>query len=293
LKTATYAPEAGIDFTAPIIIVGPGRSGTTMLGAALGEHHDFYMIGETQFLLQRLWSTFCEHKDYVNYKRFSSLAQQTRSDWSDLPWYTFATKIIGHNLDGRLGDEFAELESAEQGRAMREMGASFARLLIPPALNKRRWGFQEIWLGSDSFPHSLELYRIAFPHALYLQSVRNPFSYVTSNLNTSGKPATSERVKYELNQWLKMTHYARSFADTGRYLEFHYEDLVGDGGRTAERVFDFCGLDLIERCRRALSIRHLPSSGQNSSIEHVEDYLVSVPGLMKEMTSLGYVKPGL
>jgi hypothetical protein len=285
------APEAGLDFSAPIIIVGPGRSGTTTLGAALGEHPDCYMIGETQFLLQRMWRTFCEQKDYVNSKRLTSLAQQTRSDWRDFSWYTFVTEIIARDPDGTYGNLFAQLESVEQARTMREMGASFARLLIPPALRKRRWGFQETWLGNDSFPYSSEIYRNAFPDALYLHSVRNPFSFLASNFNTNKEVATAEGVKHGLTQWLRMTHYARSFADTKRYMEFRFEDLVGDGGDTAERVFKFCGLDLVERCRRALSIRHLPSNGQYSFIEPTDDYLASVPGLMNEMISLGYAKP--
>ena len=46
------------DATSPVIIVGAGRSGTTRLAATLGEHPDFYMIGEMSFLLPRLWATF-------------------------------------------------------------------------------------------------------------------------------------------------------------------------------------------------------------------------------------------
>ena len=93
MGTSPYGLETELDFTGPVIIIGPGRSGTTMLGAALGEHSDFYMIGETRFLIQRLWATFCEQKDYVNYRRLSCLAQQTRSEWSNLPWSTLATEV--------------------------------------------------------------------------------------------------------------------------------------------------------------------------------------------------------
>jgi hypothetical protein len=290
LGTSPYELETQLDFTAPVIIIGPGRSGTTMLGAALGEHSDFYMIGETRFLIQRLWATFCEQKDYVNYRRLSCLAQQTRSEWSNLPWYTFATEVIGHEHDGTLGERFAELEAAEQSRVIQEIGASFARLLIPPSLRRRRWGMQEIWIGSDSFPYPWDLYRIAFPNALYLHSVRNPFTYLASNFNVNRELATEERAEYELRQWLKMTRHARKLVDTSRYMEFRYEDFIGDGGRTAERIFEFCGLKLEERCRRALSIRCLPSNGPNSFAERAEDFLTSIPELEDEMTMLGYLK---
>ena len=75
-----------------------------------------------------------------------------------------------------------------------------------------------------------------------------------------------------------MTTYARSLAETGRYMEFRHEDFVGDGGRTAERVFAFVGLDFSEQCRRTLGILHYPSAGPNTFLDRADELLAAVPG---------------
>jgi hypothetical protein len=51
------------------------------VGSVLGEHPNLYMIGETQFLLQRLWRTFFEYPNYVTFRAYSQLAQQEKSEW--------------------------------------------------------------------------------------------------------------------------------------------------------------------------------------------------------------------
>jgi hypothetical protein len=277
------------DFSAPVIIVGPGRSGTTLLGSALGEHPDFYMIGETQFLIQRMWKVLLEFPVFVNYIRFSKLAQQTRPEWRRIPWYNFAMDVAGSEPKNTLGDIYADIEKAENARLASELGASFGRMLIPPRLRRRHWGMQEIWIGSAAFPYSLDIYEAAFPNARYLQSVRNPLVYLASNFNNRKVVATREAAIYELNQWVKMTRYARTVADAKRYMEFRFEDFVSDGGLTAESVFEFVGLDLPSQCRRVLEIRHLPSSGPNSFLDRIDEFLSAVPGLRDEMKQLGYL----
>lgn len=276
------------DFMAPVIIVGPGRSGTTLLGSALGEHPDFYMIGETRFLFQRLWNTLYEFPAFFTFKRFSMLAQQARPEWRELPWYTFAVEVAGPEM-AKLPDMAKCLAEAEGERVAQELGASFARMLIPPRLRRPHWGMQEIWIGSDSFPYSFELYEAAFPRARYLHCVRNPLTYLASNFNNNRVDASTEAAVYALKQWIKMTSHARTMAGTGRYIEFRYEDFVGDGGRTAERVFDFVGLDFHERSRRMLDIRHLPSAGPNAFLDRADEFLAAVAGLREEMQNLGYV----
>jgi sulfotransferase family protein len=207
------------NFSAPVIIIGPGRSGTTLLGSALGEHPDFYMIGETQFLVQRMWKVLSEFPIFSNYMRLSKLAQQTNPAWRRLAWYNFAMDVAGPEPEQTLGELYMDIAKAENVRLARELGASFARMMIPPSLRRRHWGMREIWIGSTAFPYSLELYEIAFPNARYLQSVRNPLVYLASNFNNRKVVATREAAIYELNQWVQMTRYARTVADTKRYLE--------------------------------------------------------------------------
>ena len=278
------------DFSAPVIIVGPGRSGTTLLDAALGEHPDMYMIGETQFLVQRVWKTLWEFPGLVTYKSATKIAQQTRPEWKSLLWYTFWREVaVPENKSSQVRTLLTEVERAEYVRIARELGASFARMLIPPPLRRRHWGMKEIWIGSDGFQYSLDFYELAFPNARYLHSVRNPLTYLASNFNNKNVVATDDAAIHELKQWVQMTRYARTLADTERYMEFRHEDFVGDGGRTAESVFAFVGLDLSQQCRRSLQVRHLPSCGPNSFLPRADAFCRVVPGLREEMEKLGYL----
>jgi hypothetical protein len=276
------------DFTAPVIIVGPGRSGTTLLGETLGAHPNFHMIGESNFLFRRLWNTLHESPDFSKFRRLSKLARQTRPDWRELPWYTFATEVAGPAMN-KLRDLSDAIAATENERIAQELGSAFARMLIPPTLRRRYWGMQEIWIGSDSFPYSFELYETAFPRAKYIQSIRNPLIWIRSVFNNNQVVASMEDAINALEQWVKMTTHARTLTATGRYMEFRHEDFVGDAGRTAERVFAFVGLDFSEQCRQTLDIRHLPSTGPNEFLDRAGELLAAVPGLREEMADLGYV----
>jgi hypothetical protein len=249
-----------------------------------------YMVGETHFLLQRMWKTLWEFPGFVTYKSTTKLAQQIRPEWKNLPWYTFWREVaVSENKSSLVRDLFTDVEKAEYSRLARELGASFARMLIPPPLRRRHWGMKEIWIGSDAFPYPFDVYELAFPNARYLHSVRNPLTYLASNFNNKNVVATDEAAIHELKQWVKTTRYARTLADTERYMEFRHEDFVGDGGLTAEAVFAFAGLDMPQQCRRSLQIRHLPSCGPNVFLHRADEFFKVVPGLREEMEKMGYL----
>ena len=159
-----------------------------------------------------MWRVLLEFPAFVNYTRLSKLAQQANPAWSRLPWYTFAMDVAGPEPEKTLGELYTDIAKAENVRVAQELGAAFAKMMIPPPLRRRHWGMREIWIGSTAFPYSLELYEIAFPNARYLQSVRNPLVYLASNLNNRKVVATTEVAIYELNQWVQMTRYARTVA---------------------------------------------------------------------------------
>src|SRR4051812_3561595 len=107
--------SARLDPTAPIVIVGAGRSGTTRLVAVLGDHPDVYMMGETSFLLPRLWDAFFQRPAYVRNSRLGHLAKLSRDEWRELPWWAFWNDKLGRRLDN-VGPVLDELESAETAR---------------------------------------------------------------------------------------------------------------------------------------------------------------------------------
>ena len=244
-----------MDATAPIIIVGAGRSGTTRLSGALGEHRDVYMIHETSFLLPRLWQTFNERPDYVRVVRLSQLARETKEAWRNLPWGAFWQNELGGDLSA-LGPLLNEIESSETTRLHRVFGAFLAETLIPPALRRRCWGFKEIWGGGDAFPHDWSLYLAAFPSARFVQSCRHPVDYVRSVFSHLGQTdPDEEQTVHALGQWVAMVRHARALRGTGRYFEFRMEDFDS----ALPQILDALDLAPDPACEAAARFRYLPS----------------------------------
>ena len=246
------------DCTAPIIIVGAGRSGTTRLVGTLGEHPDVYMINETSFLLPRLWAVFNERPEYVRSIRLGQLARQTKPEWRATPFWAFWRDELRSDLS-TLGPLLTEIESDETARLQLAFGAFFAETLIPPSLRRARWGFKEIWAGGEAFPYDWGLYRAAFPNARYVQSIRHPFDYLSSAIAVNRTPAvTDDYIVHALGQWVAMVRHARTLRDTGRYIEFRMEEF----DRELPRVLDALELPRHAACDAAAQFRYLPSARQ-------------------------------
>jgi hypothetical protein len=270
---------------APIILVGAGRSGTTRLSFTLGTHRDVYMIGETSFLLPRLWATFNELPDYsLPRKRIAEIVRQTRPDWQAMSWLEFGEDALAHDLAN--SPMFTEATAAETLRVQRAFGAFFADVMIPPALRGPRWGFKEIWAGSDTFPCDWQLHRNAFPRARYVQSVRHPLQYLNSYFANLGTADPSEEAAvYALGQWVVMVRHARSLRDTGRYLEFRMEDFDDEW----PRLLDGLELPPDPACLEAARYRHLRSTAQPVPVSSI--MIERVEGLRALAEDLGYELP--
>jgi hypothetical protein len=270
------------DATAPIIIVGAGRSGTTRLSGTLGEHPDVYMINETSFLLPRLWATFHERPDYVRIIRLGQLARETRAEWQATPFWAFWRDVLREDLR-TLGPVLADIESAETVRLQRAFGSFFMETLIPPALRKPRWGFKEIWGGNDFFRYEWELYLGAFPNAWFVHSVRHPFDYLRSVIshNLASDP-TEDAAVYELRQWVAMVRHARSLRSTRRYFEFRMEDFDAE----LPRMLDALDLPPAPACTAAARFQYLPSPPRPISIS--ANVVTRVDGLQALADELGY-----
>jgi len=153
-------PYRKLDVQAPIILVGAGRSGSTLLDAIIESHPDVYSVGETSFLFHRLWEALVERKSY--YARTSErLARHEIARGASLTWSGFGPRNIANVIRRRVRREFLhrrtlswkdmaythtsmdpygdfsmawkEAIAAEDERLLRELGESFVRLMMPPA----------------------------------------------------------------------------------------------------------------------------------------------------------------
>jgi hypothetical protein len=262
----------------PIIIVGAGRSGTTLLASVIGEHPDVYMIGETSFLLPRLWETFFERSEYVRNYRLGKLAQSTDPIWKDKSWFSY-WQGISRDLS-RAGIE--QIERQENERIARIIGHAFHDMLVPPPLRRKRWAFKEIWNGG-AFNYDWALYKSAFPNARYVQCLRHPMSFARSCFANEKRHPKEDDVLYLLGQWVKMVLKSRELVSEN-YFEVHLESLA----EQTKALFDFLGLDLDRRCLDEFRSEHLPSRFRVEMPIVSFSRLSKVPGLIPLAEQLSY-----
>lgn len=278
-------PVPPVDSSAPIIIVGAGRSGTTRLNECLAAHRDVYMVGETQFMLRRLWSAYIDGPANGIQRRTRHLAKQARPEWRDVPAAAFHDPALA-DVRERLHADAERYIDDEMTRLYRAFADFVATIVVRPELARQRWGFKEIWAGGDLHPHDWSLYDAVFPRAAYIQSVRHPLDYLRSVISHLGRPApTADETVHELTQWVRIVSNGRTLAATGRYTEFRMEDLEHEWPRVRRAL----GLDEDPACAIAGRFTYIPSAPRTIHIDPA--WLDRVPGLRSLAESLGYDLP--
>jgi Sulfotransferase family len=308
-------PYSKVDFDAPIILIGTGRSGSTLLDAMIESHPDVYSIGETSFLLHRLWEALVERKSY--YERTSErLARHAIARGASITWSGFRPRNIA-NVAKRLarreylgrailgwkdmaythtpmtpyGDFPKELKEAiadEEVRLRRELVTAFVRLMIPPPFVRPRWMFREIWIGSPSFPYNYDLFLKMFSRAKFVHCIRHPIDYLESMSKIHHETYTDEQMVYHLKAWLVMVERARSLSTSASYFELRYEDLVSDDPSVRSAMFSFLGLSLHKDCLERLDLRFVPGKDSVSYADRASRVIDATPGLRAVMQGLGY-----
>ena len=237
----------------PIIIIGAGRSGSTLVASILSAHPQFYMIGETGFLLQRLWKTFFEHPEFVNNWRLGQLAKSHDEDWREKIWMDYWNSKLGRSLE-KINENYPTLQIAENKRLAISLGKFFMDALIPPELRKSAWGFKEIWLGSSSFNYDWTLYDMAFPDARYVHIVRHPYDFARSQILRTGGVESEQNFREAIDEWPNIVDMATKRKETGRYYCILYEDLLNNPIDTVTALLCEIGLTPTQQCYEALSV---------------------------------------
>lgn len=316
LRMLSRDPYRKVKFDAPIILIGAGRSGSTLLDAMIESHPDVYSIGETSFLMHRLWDALVEHRSFYRGRMADRLARHAIArgasitlsgfgprniakvarrlargeflnravlGWKDMAYTRTSLKPYG---DFPKEEEIAA--AAEHARLPRELGAAFVRLMIPPPFARPRWMFREIWVGSPSFPYDYDLFLKAFPKARFVHCIRHPIDYLESLSKAHHETYTDEQLIHNLQAWLMMLERARSLAPVAPYFELRYEDLVADDPSVRKNLFAFLRLSLHKDCLDRLNFRFVPGKDEISYVDRATRIIDSTPGLRAVMEGLGY-----
>lgn len=262
----------------PIILVGAGRSGSTLFARMLDAHPAVQFFGETGFLIPRLWREVWENRFWLNF-----------------PYYVMRQPTSSREPPVEIPAE--ELDAAKE-RAARGVRLLFAEIMqIDPGTGA--WGFKEIWNGNPAgvqIPWSV--YHAVFPHARWVHLVRHPFSFAQSSARWDQLELTNDRLKGQLKKWQQMVQWSRELDRTPHFFEIRYEDLVSDPRAVLTPILASVDLDWADACARELGRqviasehRQPPAKTRTLSAAEIDRIVEGVANLRSSMHSLRYEPP--
>lgn len=234
----------------PFFVVGPGRSGTTLLRTILDCHDDIRVPGETHF-----YTTFrVEHPLLFHSKdpaRFARLV------------HAFATS---RHFDGQFIDRERFVRQASEGHPPQ------AKTLLLKYLEHHAAVVGASCFGEKTPGHIRALHKIRndFGDVPIIVVMRNPHAVVASYLNHSLYARVfGDDVMRAVNKWIEAAKIVRARLRDPKLYLLTYEDLVTHPESEIDRLFDFLGVgkqpDVMERVQaHGASIK--PASKNHSNI---------------------------
>lgn len=263
---------------APIIIIGNGGSGSSLLDRILNAHPDLNMLGEMKFILPRVWATFWEADANLKLRNLEA---------------HFAANPGLENRIATSPEEYRkfieELERNEFLRTAEVLRHTVEEWFLLSKTTARYWGFKEIMNGGSDF-YPWDVYDHVFPQAFWLHIVRHPLPQVRAQARLSNRPLTSGAAEEFLNIWFTTVVMSRKRITTGRYLEIRYEDLIKAPQHTLTPLLHRLGVQWDEQCRIPLG-RQWGSRSERSPLPNdINQVIARISGLKECMNELGYAR---
>jgi len=224
--------------TYPIFIVGPPRSGTTLLTAMLAAHSHIAAGPETQF--------------------FSKLSTvELKEAIADPDWPTKALqRMESITLAGKSVCELYGLSREDMRRNLVNRQPSIQAMLEAFTLSYARRKGKRRWL--EKTPNHLlhlDLIRLLYPTAPIIRIIRDPRD---SAISIRKLPWASRSVIANCYLWLEWHNKSNNFFQRDAMsITIIYEDLVREPKKNLRRICDFIGEDFEE------SMIHYESSMQD------------------------------
>ncbi len=261
----------------PLIVIGAGRSGSTLISRMLNAHGSIDFKGETSFLLARVWSEVWEDRFWLNWPRHVASGPHCASDPLP-PW----------------SQEDLATERMRTGRLVAEL---FVKLLRVEQAPERRWGYKELWSGLPQYRHGWRAHDAVLPGAQWLHLVRHPFDFARSSAHWNGTGLTRAYLEARLSNWVSMLEYNRQRQQSGRYHELRFEDLVHDPRQALDPVLTSMGLAWEPAVGKVAETRTMSSRHARDGAEPVltgadaRALIDLIPGLSAAMASCRYAPP--
>jgi hypothetical protein len=255
-----HTPSRAEPHPRPVFVVGPDRSGTTLMFALLASHPNISMVRRTN-----MWRYF--HRRYGDLRSARNLERCLR----DMTRYRRMQHL--HPDAERIRNEFLQGE-ATYGRLFALFHEHHAA-----RAGKTRWGDKSLHTE-----HFAEGVFDEFPLARIVHMVRDPRDRYASVRKRHGRDLS--RVGAATGRWLESTRAGlRNHARfPHRYLLARYEDLVRDPEGTMRHVCSFIDEDYSPAM---LSMGGAPEHrGGNSSFGDLEPGSISPRGIARAVTVL-------
>ena len=259
---------------APIIIIGAGGSGSTLLDRMLGAHPDIDMKGEMKFLVADAWSAF------------------TRADANTALWNLPQHFDADPGLEQRIKaspeshrELFRRLEDEEFRRRGSILAQSIAAWFRLGDSSGRFWGFKEI---TNSGAYDWACYDYVFPQAVWVHIVRHPLDHLHAAARLSAALLSNEIVMRLLSSWVAHVRTSRRRAATGRYYEVKYETLRAMPERALSPILNAIGLCWHDESRFALARQWGARSRRQLLPADIATRITEIDGLDGLMRELGY-----
>jgi hypothetical protein len=228
---------------APIFIAGCGRSGTTYLQTIVDTHPDVFIPTETLFLPEYLRKARYVPRRLLEWLFFN---EPHLTAWYDGPRFP-------------VHDAAEAIETVHRHMAAKE-GA-------------RIWGQK-----TPRFVRHIDLFRQNFPGCRWVLIYRDPKATVASMLNSPVHPFS---LGWACSRWVRdnrpvIEHLRRPRPDT---LVVCYEQLIRDFDNQLARIFDFLGLEKVERdvLERGGVVRNFKGTTFSIQKNNVRDGLAPQP----------------
>jgi len=262
LKERVHGMKIKYDPQAPILIIGAGRSGSTLLSAIFHNHSKISFFGESYFLAPFVWERI--FNEY-------GLVMKYLSAW--------------RNHKGLPDSEFRKDQRKRIGKCI----AKFITDIMLIDNKASFWGYKEIWNGSPHFEtFQWDIFRQIFPNAAYVHLVRNPIDFAISTAGRDGDRFTRKVLIGQLENWVSIHEHSLRCRQTQRYYLQKYEDLVHEPKKEMMKLLEWLNVPWDPQCLKAFQTRYVPSTRNP-----IEDYSIfkrpiRVHNLKKHMDTLGF-----
>lgn len=250
-------------YQSPVVIVGAGRSGSTLLSGILHNHPAISFFSENYFLAPFVWERVFNEYDI--------------------------TLSCLDSLRAKPNMNRAENRQFHVDR-LNNLIAKFCYEVMDSDKKCKRWGYKEIWNGSKGFEtFDWGIYKKVFPDAHYIHIVRNPVKFALSTGGRDESEFTFEVFKAQLIDWVRINKHTETLYQLAPVTLVRYEDLISRKEEELRRILDSIGLLWSDNAMKGFEKKWVPSKRDLSSL--LNDYLsepLKMPEVRKMVERYGY-----